>query len=546
MTYFMNRRGFITTSAAIFGAGAASLLTACGSDTSSSTSSDSGETKKILRFGLSNAKQGLDMQKSTNSLSSCISESIFDAPLRWTEDLELVPDLLTEVPTFEDDGVTLHCTLKEGIKCHDGSTLTANDVKYTFERMFTPSTGAKSTYMYDKIVGASEMLAGEATELEGLTVEDDTHFTFVLTDPMVTFVKNLGISYAQIFPQSACEAAGDSWGSGTNCVGTGKYKMVSNDDSTEVVLEKFSDYHGGEPALDEIHFIYYDDNNTKMMAFKNGDIDYCDLDASLLQQYQADADVKDLINQYQTLGVQFVNLNLQSENLQDVRVRQALSLAINREELLNSIAGGAGTVASGWLAPQTPGYDETAPAFEYDPDKAMSLLEEAGVSNLTLSAKVRSGINQKQLVAIQDYWSKIGVTLNVEVEDSGVWSSDWAEGNLEITALGWFPLYADADNHMYTYFYSENAKGKSSFYNSAEFDELVSEARIEQDEDKRAELYKEADNLLTRTDYATLPLYWPKNQLVAKDYVENAKVGNLIYHMFDVDIDTTKEDYTGE
>jgi ABC-type transport system substrate-binding protein len=322
--------------------------------------------------------------------------------------------------------------------------------------------------------------------------------------------------------------------------------MVSNDDSTEVVLEKFSDYHGGEPALDEIHFIYYDDNNTKMMAFKNGDIDYCDLDASLLQQYQADADVKDLINQYQTLGVQFVNLNLQSENLQDVRVRQALSLAINREELLNSIAGGAGTVASGWLAPQTPGYDETAPAFEYDPDKAMSLLEEAGVSNLTLSAKVRSGINQKQLVAIQDYWSKIGVTLNVEVEDSGVWSSDWVEGNLEITALGWFPLYADADNHMYTYFYSENAKGKSSFYNSAEFDELVSEARIEQDEDKRAELYKEADNLLTRTDYATLPLYWPKNQLVAKDYVENAKVGNLIYHMFDVDIDTTKEDYTGE
>ena len=120
-----------------------------------------------------------------------------------------------------------------------------------------------------------------------------------------------------------------------------------------------------------------------------------------------------------------------------------------------------------------------------------------------------------------------------------------ADGSLEITAVGWFPLYADADNHMYTYFYSENAKGKSSFYNNPEFDALVSQARVEQDKQKRADLYRQADDILTRQDYATLPLYYPKNQFVAKDYVQNAKVGNLIYHMMDVDIDTTKPDYAG-
>ena len=99
---------------------------------------------------------------------------------------------------------------------------------------------------------------------------------------------------------------------------------------------------------------------------------------------------------------------------------------------------------------------------------------------------------------------------------------------------------------MYTYFYSANAKGKSSFYNNPEFDDLVSRARVSQDKQERADLYKQADNLLTRTDFATLPLYWPKNQFVAKDYVKNAKVGNLVYHMFDIDIDTSKEDYSGE
>ncbi len=538
----LSRRSFLKASAATAGgAAAASMLAACGG----AGGSDSGSKKKVLRFAQSNAKQGLDMQKSTNSGSSSIADCIFESPLRWTEDNELVPCLLKEIPTFESDGVTLHCELKPNIKFHDGTTLTASDVKYSFERMFKPETGGKSTYMYDLIKGAKEMLAGTATELEGLTVEDDTHFTFVLTNPMVTFVNNLGINYADIFPKDACEKAGKSWGTGTNCIGTGKYKVVSNDDTTEVVLARFDDYHDGKPALDEVHFQFVDDLNTKMMSFKNGDVDYCDLDASQLQQYKSDPAVKDLITQYPTLGVQFVNLNLSSEKLQDVRVRKALSLAINRDELIQSIVGGAGTVPSGWLAPQTPGHDPNAPAFEYDPEKAKALLAEAGVTNLELSAKVRANINQKQLVAVQDYWSKIGVKLTVETEDNGVWAQDWADGSLEITAVGWFPLYADADNHMYTYFYSENAKGKSSFYNNPEFDALVSQARVEQDKQKRADLYRQADDILTRQDYATLPLYYPKNQFVAKDYVQNAKVGNLIYHMMDVDIDTTKPDYAG-
>lgn len=539
----ITRRGFVKGAALAGAASAAAALTGCGGDDSASTTNEDGSVKKILRFGQSNAKLGLDMQKSTNSGSSSIADCIFESPLRWTEDNELVPCLLTEVPVFEDDGVTLHCTLKEGITCHDGSTLTANDVKFSFERMFKPETAAKSTYMYDMILGAQAMLNGEADELEGLTVEDDTHFTFTLEYPMVTFINNLGINYADIFPQAACEAAGDEWGWGTNCVGTGKYKVVSNDDTTEVVLEKFEDYHDGEPALDEVHIIFYDDNNTKLLAYKNGDIDWCDLDASLLQQYQQDADVADQIVQYDTLGVQFVNLNLQEGmGLEDERVREALSISINRQELVDTVLSGAGTPATGWLAPQTPGYDADA-EIPYDPERAKELLAEAGAENLSLNCVIRTGIYETYMTVIQSYWQEIGVNLSVTTEDNGVWSSDWADGNLQVTAVGWFPLYADADNHMYTYFYSENAVGKSSFYNSEEFDELVSEARREQDADVRADLYKQADNLLTRVDFATIPLYWPKNAFVAKSYVKNAKVGNLIYHMIDIDIDTDDPDY---
>ena len=532
----VSRRSFLKGAGVVAGTVAVAGLAGCGG-----SEADASSTEKVLKFGQSNPKLGLDMQKSTNSGSSSIADSIFEAPLVWTEDLELKPCLLTEIPKAEADGVTYHCTLKDGVKFHDGTTLKASDVKFSFERMFTPATAAKSTYMYDMIKGAKDMLSGAATELAGLTVEDDTHFTFVLEYPMATFVKNLGISYADIFPEKACTEAGDKWGQGTNCVGTGPYKVAENDDTNKVVLERFADYHDGTPNLDRVEISYIDDNNTKLMNFKNGDIDYCDLDASILAQYQQDSEVKDLITQYTPLGTQFVNLNLNSEGLKDVRVRQALSLAINRQEIVDTILNGAGVVASGFLNLNVPGYDKDAPAFEYNVDKAKQLMAEAGNPSVNLTCNIRSSGNyQKVMVAVQNYWSQIGVNLQVNTVDSGVWSSDWAAGNLEVTSLAWFPLYADADNQMYTYFYSENAKAKSSFYNNPEFDALVVKARQSQDETERADLYKQADNILSRVDYAVLPLFYPKYQFVARPWVQNAKVGNLIYHFNEIDIDNSK------
>lgn len=540
MANFVSRRQFLQGSALAASGVAAMSLVGCGG-----SSDDGGDKKKVFRFGQANSKEGLDMQKSTNSKSSTAIDHVVETPLRFTEDNELIPCMLKEVPTVESDGVTYKCELNEGMKWHDGTEVKASDIKYTFERMFDPATGAKSTYMYDMIKGAKEKLAGTASEIEGIVVEDDTHITFTLTEPFACFTKNIGINYASIYPEAGLKKFGDKWGTGTDIYGCGPYKLVSNDDSTELTYEPFEDYYGEKAKLDKIIIKYIDDENTKMMSFKNGEIDMCDLNATLLKQYKEDADVKDLINQYGPLGVTFVNLNLKNKYLADKRVRQALSLAINRQELVDTVMNGAGTVASGWLNPKTPGFDDSAEAFPYDVDKAKALLKEAGVDGFSLTCGVRAA-DQPVMVAIQDYWKKIGVDLKVNVHDAAKWSADWAAGSLEVTELSWHPLYADGDNHMYTYFYSENAKGKSSFYNNPEFDKLMDEARGSTDEDKRVELYKKADDILTRQDYATLPLFYPKFQFVAKDYVKNAKVGNLIYHMRDIDVDTSADDYAGE
>jgi peptide/nickel transport system substrate-binding protein len=94
---------------------------------------------------------------------------------------------------------------------------------------------------------------------------------------------------------------------------------------------------------------------------------------------------------------------------------------------------------------------------------------------------------------------------------------------------------------MYNYFYSKNSDAQGVFYNNADFDKDLDEARVLTDEAKRAELYKDADRLLSLEDYACIPLYYPQSQFIAKPYVKNYKVGNLIYHFFDVDIDAAQK-----
>ena len=546
MSENISRRSFMKASAV---AGASAMLAACGgnsgTDTGAATGDAAAAVKKTLYFGQSNPKEGLDMQKSTNSGVSAMADSVVESPLRWTEDNELVTCFLTEIPTFSEDGLSLPCEIKEGVTFHNGQPLTSADVKYSFERMFLPATAGKSTYMYDRLAGAAEMLAGEKDNLdEGITIEDDRHFTFRLASPMVTFVNNLGISYAHIFPKDACTQAGDDWGLVLNLIGTGKYKIAENDETTELVLVKNEAYYDGEPALDEIHYVFYDDNSTKLNAFVAGEIDWCDLDAALLEEYTKNPETADKVVLYDTLGVMFIALNNSSENLKDVKVRQALSLAINREEILTNIMGGAGTVASGWLCPSTPGYDKDAPALAYDPEQAKKLLEEAGVSGLKLKCETRSaGSYVDIMTAVQGMWKEIGVDLDVQGVDSGVWADDRAAGNIEVDCLGWFPLYADADNHLNTYFGNANSDTKSVFYHNEDFNKLVNDAQKELDPAKRADLYKQADDMAIRRDMACIPLYWPKRSFVAQPYVVNAKVGNLIYHMIDVDVDTANEAY---
>ena len=513
---------------------------ASSTDSGNASESSSADSYKVLKFGQALSGDGLDMQKSTSSTSASIADEVTESLLRFNDDNEEEVVLLTDFPEISEDGTVYSFELQEGIYFTDGTELTSEDVQYTFERMFNPETGAKSYSYFSMIKGAEDMLNGEADSLSGFEVVDDYHFNITLEYAYAPFIENIGTSYADIFPKEATEEAGDNWGVGTNLIGTGPYIIESNDDISEVVLVKNENYHGGDVNLDEIDIIYYDDVTTKLLAYENGEIDLADLPADLLGQYQ-DA-YANQIHAYYPLGTNFISLNVTDKALSDINVRKAISLAINREELVDTILNGAGIPATSFLNNQIPGHDDSNTVYEYDPDAAKELLAESGYEDgLEIDAEIRQA-DQTLYEAIQGYLAQVGITLNLNVVDNATWSADRANGTVTFTGITWNALYADADFQMYTYFYSTNSDGKSVFYHNDEFDKLLDDARAETDESKRAELYKEADTILSLEDYIAIPLYYPQSQFIARDYVKNFSVGNLIYHFWTVDIDQAAKD----
>lgn len=512
----LSRRSFLRGALGAAVAAAAMPLAACGGG--STTGGDEGGAA-VLRFGTSNPGANVDTQLTSNTIG--ISENVCDTLVTLDPvTQEVKPLLLTALPEVSEDGLTYSFELKSDVKFHDGTVLTANDVKYTFERLFKLKSQTDS---YTYIVGAQDIIDDKATELAGLTVVDDTHFTITLTQVYSSFVRMLCQFYASIYPAAACEAAGDNWGIGTDFIGTGPFKIESNDDTTECVLVAFDDYHEGRPALDRVEITYIDDAGSRVMSYQNNDIDLCFVDTSLLEQYKDDPEISAALVYYTPAATQFVNLNLNGPEFQDIRVREALSLAINRQELCDTILSGAALPCTGFIPPSESGSDPNGTVLEYNVDRAKELLAEAGNPTISFTAKVRP-VDENVMVAIQAKWQEIGVDCKVETMDPQQWRDDRAAGNLVCTLVTWSTLSFVGVEHMGSFFTSDKASLRSSFYNSPEFDAYVQAARSAMDEAEVTENTIKADNKLVREDFGTIPVDWPQNPYVLREGFDGLEV----------------------
>ena len=499
----------------------------CGTGGSSSggTSSDG-----KVRVAMQDPNVPIDPQKQTSSYLMMVADQITQPLISLKNDGTLAPELIKEMPKISDDGLTYSFELKDNVKFHNGETVKTSDVKYSFERLLTEGVMGS---MIDQIVGAQALIDKTATSLEGFKIIDDQKFDIVLEQPFSPFTSTIATAYVAIYPEQACKDAGEDWGR-TVLYGTGPYKMDSYVAGQGIECSKFEDYHG-EPAKNAgVSFKFMEDANTQVMEFQKGNIDIVQLDATLYPQYKDNADIKDSIHSFMPIGEIYLTPSV--EMIPEVKVREALSYAIDREAICKDLLNGTAVPAKTFLPDGLIGYNESAPAFEYNPEKAKQLLAEAGYPNgytidVPLSSKYP--FKTKIATAIQDQARAAGFTLNLSEVDGAAYNDMDLGGQIPLGVSNWYVDYIDPDGMIYQRFAPIVTMTHSSKYQNPEFDALLNEGRQITDESKRQEIYSKADQMITRQDYAAIPICHETQYYLMNSAVKNFEVTDMFRFHFE-------------
>ena len=500
------------------------------------TPDEGGAEAMELRFGQINPKAPLDRTVGTYIQTGQITEWVYEGMYRINPETGELEPCLAESYDVSEDGLTYTFHLREGVKFHDGTDFTSADVKYSFERLLTPSTNALIGEDYNMIVGAVEMMNGEATELAGLTCPDD--YTVVIETNEVMALTMMFIAPTPIYPEEACSEAGADWGLQLNVIGTGPYKLVENTD-TQIIIEKFDEYWGGADAVqvDRVVYMQYNDTATMQLAYQNGDIDSYIIDATQVADFRET--IPDEVKSAPTYGHFFTIMNQSMAPFDDIKVREAFAYAIDLEAITNDLLNGTMEPASCLLAPSVMGH-EGRDVIQYDPEKAKQMLADAGYPDgVSFEAYTTSltGQGGQMLVAMQAQAQPAGFTMEITQVDAATWTEMRNSGQVPFALGNWYLGIPEADGILYGFFHSSNNKYFSVMYENEEYDALVESARLELDTDKRIELYKQADDMLVLEDFVTTPICYPTSFYLVKPYVQNFEMYNSVLPLWDCTVD---------
>lgn len=520
---------------------ALACLTACGNNEETKTDA-SGETSavvedgaKILRVASEDPQVPLDMHLYTYSIIMKITDNVYESLLLTNSKGEVEPVLLTDMPVLSEDKLTYSFELKDDVKFHNGAVLTSNDVKYSLERMVEKVAMAS---ILNKVEGFDAFSNGEAEEITGIEIIDDTHFDIHLTEIYTPLLAVLSTPYCAIYPAEACEAAGDNWGM-TELYGTGPFKLESYQTGVGVELVKNEEYHGGEVKLDGISYTFIDEPITGINAYKAGDIDVVYMDSTLYPTFAQDADIKDEMYSFSPVGGYYLGIN--SKKITDVKVREALNYAMDRKALCEGPLFGTAVPNSNFLQAGLIGSDENAEQFEYNPEKAKELLAEAGYTEaidsdgcvyeleISVNTKYAAGINIA--TALQAQMKDAGIHVNVNQVDSAAWSDMKASGSIEVGLSSWYVDYNDPDSMLYPVS-DGRVDSNSIFWHNEEFKSLMEKGVQTEDTAERQEIYARADEILTHEEFGVAMLYNETMFYLKKPYVEGFEVTFTYRTMF--------------
>ena len=493
-------------------------LTGCSSKGAESNKS---EGKDTIVYSMNTAPQGIFNPLISNLAMDHYVESVVYASLMTVNDKGELEAYLADEYKVSDDQKTITYKVKDNAKWHDGEDVTAEDIAFTFTSMASGDYTGGYYGDVENIKGAKDYHDGKSDEIEGIKVVDEDTIEIEFEKVYAPAVTNLGT--VQILPEHVwSEVAVGEWTNKTellnNPIGCGPYKLTEYKSGSYVKFEATSDFFGGEAKTKNLVFKVINADTTQA-EFKSGSIDIANVEGL------TKADIDSLVEEgykkidYDNYMFTYMGFNLRNEKLQDVNLRKAFMHAINREGIVDNVVEGRGQVVNAPMLPSSWAYPEESmlDSYEYDVEKAKSLLKEAGwedkdgdgiVENedgekleLTLVCQTNHPIREKTAVVIQENLKEIGVKIEIDsMEYSSVMDQVVANHEFDLYMMG-NTLSLDPDPRpMWHSDAISNEKGVVGYnivaYYNEETDKLIEEGNATLDQSERKEIYNEFGKIL--------------------------------------------------
>ncbi|MGI8909020.1 MAG: ABC transporter substrate-binding protein [Rubrobacteraceae bacterium] len=536
----MNRRQFLRLSGAGF-AGAALLgVAGCGGGGTISGGQGGGGgggSTNTFVFGRGADSVSLDPINTTDGESLRVTRQIFDGLLDFApESTDLIPALATEIPKPEDGGRSYTFTLREGVKFHDGAPFNAEAVKFNVDRW----RDSKNKY-HKGGGGQSEDFAYYTGQFGGfdddsiitsVEVVDEYTVRFGLKEPQGPFLKNVAMSPFGIASPKAIEK--DVEGFWQNPVGSGPFKFVSWNRGSTVELEAFKDWWGsdvpesqggGGPKVTKVTIRSIPDNTSRVAALTGGELSAAD---GLTPDDVEPVEQAGLKIEYRPpLNIGYLAMNNEKPPFDNPDVRRAIYQAIDMDAIVEAFYGNTGQIATTYMPPTVPFFNESIERFPFDPEAAQQLLADAGEENLQTELWYMpiprpympdgKGIAQ----AMQQDLKKVGVNAKLVTREWGAYLQETSSGAHPMCLLGWTGDNGDPDNFLNTLLNSASATPENAlniaYYKNPEADKLLKKGQSTIDEAERERAYMKVQEILVEDTpwvpivYARPPLGFQKN-----------------------------------
>ncbi|MCG8546424.1 MAG: ABC transporter substrate-binding protein [Alphaproteobacteria bacterium] len=455
---------------------------------------------KELRVGYTSDALTLDPHNHRNRLTQTVIRNMYDGLVTRDPNMKVVPQLAEYLKVI--DKTTYEVKLQAGATFHDGTPITAEDVKYTFERLTKDGAIGGKTSPRKSLTGP----------IDAVNVIDDRTVRIVLKTPWPQFPAFLTLH--EIVSKTFTEAQGAD-GLATKVMGSGPFKLAAWRKGDSVIMERHDGYYGGSPALapkakacsERVIFKIIPENASRVAALLSGDVDLInDLPAHAVNQVKNNPDT-DVMTVNGTRSY-FIALNNQSGPFKDIRVRQALGHAIDRKLIIDRIMNGNGTPIDGILSPDAFGKNMDLPPLAYDPKKARSLLAAAGYPKGVEVVLDVKGELKEIAEAIGSLLTKAGFRTTIQVGEVGQLRKKWRTKGKPKTGDMWLTSWGNGTLDPVGIFvptHRTNDRGNSAGYANPELDAILDAAGVEPDAEKRAAMYQKAELIAAKdSPYAYL------------------------------------------